>query len=725
MPKTGARTAAALAAILALAAGAGAQEGTPPAADPAAAPARGGAVEGAVGEYLAARAEGEAKEGVPAAGERKEVVVERKKRLEPVTDISVPIDWGGSRDVIDPGDVREMVPWSVEEVVNRMPGFSSRLYSGDEFARPSISARGMYDNGFTEYVAVHVDGVNYSRLIYGWTALSIFPFTSEMMYAAESFRGAHAIRFGPTTLGGVINFVTHPIPERFQVGQRTTIGDNGFHSFRFFAGGTDPESGVGVLLNYVDRGGETFRDNSDFRMNDADIKLAVPVGEDALFSFHTFHWRDVHQLIGRLTKQQMEDDREQNPTPERVKWSGWSYGWEATWLKNVARDSWYDVQYYERYGHQNQPSLRPAAPPYTTYRASIIDAVNRGLYLRGETPVEFGTKHVLHGGLRYHKEGIDRWQTDEPLAGGPKTLVADTTVDTDALSVHVDDTVKFGDWTVNGGVRYENILRSEGHDKVSGYDRDFDFDDFLFGLSVNWQFAEKAAAFANYHQSFRAPQTWSYDYTNKDQDLTFEHGDTGEIGVRADPWNGISGNAVAWKSRVSDFIEFDPVTGVYDNWGKFGMHGLDLTVELDARALDEDLQGLTLYVTNTWQRSEFEEGPYDGKSTPHTPEQFLSANLRYGHEPSGLYGLLSAYQRGETYATPDNKYDSPGYTIFNGRVGWRRVSPLSGKRNLELDCAVTAQNLFDRDYYLRHNATQYVPGSPRTLFFEFGITVDL
>jgi hypothetical protein len=45
----------------------------------------------------------------------------------------------------------------------------------------------MPDNGFTEHVSVLVDGFNMSTLAYGWTAISIFPFTAERIWAAEVY----------------------------------------------------------------------------------------------------------------------------------------------------------------------------------------------------------------------------------------------------------------------------------------------------------------------------------------------------------------------------------------------------------------------------------------------------------------------------------------------------------------------------------------------------------
>ena len=152
--------------------------------------------------------------------------------------------------------------------------------------------------------------------------------------------------------------------------------------------------------------------------------------------------------------------------------------------------------------------------------------------------------------------------------------------------------------------------------------------------------------------------------------------------------------------------------------------GYDFTVAAEGKKIAEPLQGWSLYTTRTIQQSEFTNGVNKGNEQPHVPGDFWSGKVRYDHEPTGLYGTVGFRAKDSEFATADNKYTSPGYTTFNGRVGWRKDFSRSEKRTILLDLAVSVENLTDREFYRRHNATQYVPGAPRTLFFEFGITVE-
>ena len=152
-----------------------------------------------------------------------------------------------------PRRVREYTPTTFEGIAHAAGRDEPPLH-GDEYMRPSITMRGMPDNGFTEYEAVLVDGFNMSTLSYGWTAISIFPFTAERIWAAEVYRGAHAIRYGPTNIGGVVNFVTPPIPSSPRSASGSSFGSYDYHSTVTEVGGTDRSGRFGALAHFCREG---------------------------------------------------------------------------------------------------------------------------------------------------------------------------------------------------------------------------------------------------------------------------------------------------------------------------------------------------------------------------------------------------------------------------------------------------------------------------------------
>ncbi len=627
----------------------------------------------------------------------------------------------GSHDVLSPRRVQETSAVGMGEIAARLPGVSSRLYSGDEHLRPSISVRGMPDNGFTEYTAVHVDGINFGTVSYGWTAISIFPFSPERIWAAEVHRGAHALRYGPNTIGGVVNFLTTPIPDDTLVRTRLTIGGHGYVSA--FAEVGDRVGPWSWLAQVVSRNGSTFRDNSDFEVQEVALKVRRDIGRRSWLQVEGFHWRDVHQLQSRLTWDQYREDRNQNLTLPEANWSGWAYGGTLRWHHRWNCDSWIEAYAHYRLAHRALDSMRPpAGPPFTAIRSADSDNISAEAGVEGETRI--ACNHVLHYGARFHWERVDRTTFEDPIGGGPRTVSQDARNDTQAISFWMDDTMRFGRFTLTAGARVEWIPESTAEDDITGNSREFDYFDVFPGVSASYQLSPQLAVFGNWHRSFRSPQVWGYDFNAPDQELDFEHGTNIEVGVNGKDLFGcgcLSGSATLWRVEFSDFLDYDPLTDIYTNLGGFDAYGVDLTGEVDLGRCSRRLCGWRAFGTVTWQQSEFDGGENDGQDTTHVPEWLGHTGVRYEHR-SGLYGVAEALYHGSSWANVENTVRSPSDWIVQLRAGWRTCRRI-GCLSLELDAAIVAKNALDEEVYLVHAPNSIVPGAGRELFGSFQITV--
>lgn len=631
---------------------------------------------------------------------------------------------GGTHDVLDPRRVAEATPTSVDEIARRLPGVSSRLYSGDENLRPSISVRGMPDNGFTEYTAVHVDGINYSTIAYGWTALSIFPFTPERIWAAETRRGAHALRYGPNTVGGVVNLLTMPVPDETHLRTRVVAGPHGYVAALAEVG--DRVGRWGYLAQFVDKAGATFRDDSDFHVQEGAVKLRHDAGPRTWWQVDAFHWRDVHQLPGRLTEAQYRADRSQNLTPHEANWAGWAYGGTARFHHGWGCDAWVEAYVHARLAHRALDTLRPTSgPPYTTIRSADSDNITAEGGLEGEWRLGGRGGHLLHWGARFHHERIDRTTFEDPIGGGPRNVTQDATTETEAISAWIDDTVTLGCLTITAGARLEWITSSDARDKVTGNDIGFDFFEVFPGISLNYALSPQWALFANAHRSFRAPQVWGYDFNAPTQELDFEHGTNLEVGVNTKDLLGcgcLSGSVALWRVEFSDFLDYDPLTDIYTNLGGFVSQGVDLTVEADLGRCSRRLCGWSLFGTVTHQASTFDGGDNDGEDTTHVPQWIGNAGVRYEHR-SGLYGVVEALHHGGSWVDVPNTLTTPGDTLVQVRLGWKRTWRV-GCVDVDLDAAVTAKNALDEEVYLIHRPNSFVPGAGRELFGSLQLTVN-
>jgi len=102
---------------------------------------------------------------------------------------------------------------NVEDALRLVPGVRVQDESGTGIL-PNIGVRGL-DPRRSQRTLVLVDGIPIALAPYGQTGLSLFPLTMQTVESIDVARGGVAVRYGPNNVGGVINFVSKPIPETF------------------------------------------------------------------------------------------------------------------------------------------------------------------------------------------------------------------------------------------------------------------------------------------------------------------------------------------------------------------------------------------------------------------------------------------------------------------------------------------------------------------------------
>jgi Fe(3+) dicitrate transport protein len=639
---------------------------------------------------------------------------------------SVPLDAVGSRDVLGPDIVRFHPAREMNDLVKLLPAVSTRPYNGGEAAAPSFSIRGLPDDGLTEYLLVLVDGTPISPLPYGWTAPSFLPLATEKVHAVDLLRGAHAVRYSPNTVGGVLNFVTEPIPEERRARFAMTSGSNGYRSQSASFGRT--EDRVGFLASAVDRGGDGYRDGGEFSQLDLDLKVRVEAGEGNWVAAKVAWFRDEHRAPGGLTPAQYDADRFGNARPGN-RFEGFRAGADVVAHFKSGSDGW-----IEAFGAFSETTrrLRARRPQFGAV-ASFLDWEDASFFqavgARGSGKFRaLGGEHEVFAGVRAHLESLPSRTIDStPAGGGGSTRTTDSSFRLAAYSAHADDTFHpVEDVTVSLGARVEWVPDARGRDSVAGASIDHDFLDVLPGAGASWKFAPCAALFANYHESFRAPQVWGFDFAGNDQDLEFEKGRNGEVGVRVETASGLTGSVAAWRTRFDDVGVY--YSGFYENLGRIDAQGTDLVLRWDAGKAVEDLEGLELHGSWTRQDSTLEEGPFEGNDTPYAWKHKAVAGVRF-RTGGWILGLDGTYV-GRTFS------DEPNTVAENatGNIGRNRsvtTWDASLGRRFELGKSAEAvltlgvTNLLDVERYVHSRGGFFGGGrvayGPRQVFVSAGV----
>ncbi len=642
----------------------------------------------------------------------------------------VPLDAIGSRDVFGPKRVRETGARDLNDLVHHLPALSSRPYNGGEAAAPSFSMRGLPDDGLTEYVHVLIDGVPASPLPYGWTAFSFLPITTDRVYALDYVRGAHSVRYSPNTVGGILNFITEPIPACPTFHARATAGTFGYRSLLGSVGGTHGR--WGYLATFVDRRGDGYRDDGAFDQQDVNLKLRYALSRKSWIAASLSAMDSDHKAPGGLTQAQFAADRFGNARPFNRFDGDRQVADVVVHLDQGCGD------FFEAFGYASRTwrNLR-AQRPHFGMATTITDWTDAswfvGLGARFQKTLRIaGCRHELYGGLRYQREWIPSWKLrSEPFPGGAGTLTQDARYETDTISAHIDDTFHpLPRLTVQAGLRMEWIPNTEGRDPIGGWSFDDDFFRVLPGVGVSYELSPYTAVFANYFEGFRAPQVWGYAFTTGSDALDFELGRSMEAGLRLKDWRGLNGSVTAWRTEYDDFGVF--YTGFYENLGRIEARGVDFQASWDVGECVPALRGLSCDASLTFQHSEIRSGPNRGNETPYAWERKAAWRVRY--ERCGWHASLGGTYVGESFSDDANTRIenaegnlgiNPAVTLWDARLAKQRR--FSRRASLELAVGVT--NLFDNDWLVHSRGGFFgggiVAGPPRQGYVSIDLNVDL
>ena len=628
-----------------------------------------------------------------------------------------------------PERVRETGARDLNDLVQHLPAIATRPYNGGEAAAPSFSMRGLPDDGLTEYVHVLIDGVPASSLPYGWTAFSFLPITTERVHGLDFVRGGHTIRYSPNTVGGVLNFITEPIPEDPTLGFRTTLGSFDYASTMLRAGG--PVGSAFTALTSVDRRGDGYRREAGFDQQDLNWKIEYDRGGGDWVAASLSSMESEHQAPGGLTLAEFSADRFANARPLN-RFEGFRSVADVVFHQALDGGGWMEPYAWFSETGRHLRAQRPHFGSPTTISDWDDESFSTAVGVRASQEVEMlGSVHTFYGGVRYQREWIPSWKLrTEPFPGGPGRLDQDAEYRLETFSVHLDDTFEpLEKLTVQAGVRAEWIPTAEGDDQISGFSFDQDFATVLPGIGASYLLSEQLAVFGNIFEGFRAPQVWGFAFTSPGDELVFEEGTTMELGTRMRDTAGLSGTITAWRTEYDDFGVF--FTGFYENLGRIVAHGVDLVADWELGEALPGLDGVALSASVTLQDSELRSGPNAGNETPYAWEEKAAWRVRYATHDAWHISIGGTYV-GDSFSDEENTVAenpegtlgrNPSWVLWDAQI----AKSFSLGEQAELDLAVGATNLFDREWAVHSRGGFFgggkVAGPPRQAYVSANLVV--
>lgn len=642
----------------------------------------------------------------------------------------------GSVSLITEEDLTLRQPRSTEDALRSVPGVTIK---GEEESAvvANIGVRGLSSGDYKTLILE--DGVPIAPGLFVGNGRYYNP-RIQRMEAIEVLKGASSLRYGPSTIGGVINYITKDPEDGAALTLRT--GSFSTQEASLEVGGTSPsqEAKFGAVVTHVQSDG--FMDKG-YDMTDVMLKAGMAVGENQWLNVKfTDYKNDANISYRGLFLQAYRDGAEYNPAPDDYFLTGrrsldvnheWDIS-ESLKLKTLIYGS-ETYRDYWRYGVDNAASVTAARWVYT----DSLNGNNRSFDRLG-VDSRLTVNHQLFGidneaeiGIRLMNESMDD-QTIGATRATPRTgtINKDVADSAESLAVHAQNRFAItSDVALTAGVRVERYEQSRLDKRLATNNQvDTSNTEVLPGVGVTYQINSGLQLFGSVYKAFSpALNSDALNGTNGlyDQQLDAERSINAEVGIR-----GAQGR---FDYEVAAFhMDFDnqiiPANSNSDfqttNGGETVHQGFEAALGVDLGAGFRLTTNATYIPTAEFSGDRLdEEGNVttpDGNRVTYVPEWV--ANLGLEHSVGSLRTSLNLHYTDKQYTDVLNTVAITEQTsgFFLGQIDSYTLLDLNAvyELNSNITLSASAKNLTDEDYIASLRQGIYV-GPERS--FDVGIRV--
>ncbi len=683
-------------------------------------------------------------------------------------------DVPGSAHLISNEDLQALMQADVMRVLRTVPGVYVQEEEGFGL-RPNIGIRGSGIDRSSR-IAVLEDGVLIAPAPYSASAAYYFP-TQRRMHALEVLKGPAAISVGPRTTGGAINLISTPIPDAFganadlRVGQHETIdahlniGNRG-ERFSWLAETVQAQSdGFKSITAPVSQ--DTGFDIEDYLVKlqfDSDPSartyqsLRVKLGYTDQVSDETYlgltdadFATDPYARYAASALDVFNGEHEQYQATYVIESEG-NWRGEVTAYRNDFARNWYKLGSVGGAGIADildDPGAFATEFAWVTGSDSPDDALllrhnNREYYsagLQGSLSFDFSLGDAavaLTTGFRVHEDEEDRLQRDDRYRMENSTMVltsagapgsqTNRVSQADVRALFVASEVRFGDWILTPGVRFEDIeltrldystadpSRGQGPTQV----RSDSVSVFIPGIGALYRLNDNWRLLAGVHKGFNPPDAGSTADEETSLNLEFGARFTSEgLSVESiyfiNDYDNLVGTVTAstgGSSQIGD--QFDG--------GEVVVQGLEFSADYGWNDLGAAGLNVPLSVRYTWTteaefKNAFESNfePWGdvqvGDELSYIPEHLLRVSAGVGNDTWSANLAANYVGRMRTVAgqgayVPSETIDS--HVVWDLLARWHFTDNLSSY--------VKVDNLFDETYVAARRPAGVRPGLDRTAY---------
>ncbi len=594
----------------------------------------------------------------------------------------------GSFNVVDEEALIERRPFSVREALNNVPGIN--IVGEDAFVlSPNIGIRGL-DPRRTSRTLLLEDGMPLFLAPYGDPSAH-YSTPLQRVNRIEVVKGSGQILYGPQTIGGMINFVTKPVPKNGLAGSvQATAGNNDFTGLHANVGYGGEQGGI--MIDALQNKGDGIRDNHKFDVQEFTIKGQLNLTDrQTLIAKAGYYEEDSNVSETGLGEIDYARDKFQAPSgkndhfKQERKTLQLQHIFQFDNATKLSTQAYYADTYRTSFRQTDAPGgfdgdaagsstgvtvleRCPGDDTATEVNAETCGGRHRPRsyqYYGFEPRLDF--QHNLFGlhsdavvGFRYHQEDIKRRQfrgndaraqslsflkanAEQPgIAGAVADFREDIRIDVDAKSYYAQNTFYAGDWSFTPGIRYEDlklnttILQAGGN---AGFATSTNrVSEVLPGFGMAWNGIANTTVFAGVHKGFAPPRPdrdlngFALDNTDPETSINWE------MGVRSSYFKGIHFESTLFHTKVDDVV-INGGNGRFVNGGESEQTGIEFAGRVDFGTIYDTPHNIYLQgsYTNVF-KAEFtkdgqvaSDGIVDGDRLPYAPRHIASVSLGYQH----------------------------------------------------------------------------------------------
>jgi Fe(3+) dicitrate transport protein len=605
----------------------------------------------------------------------------------------------GSVVLVDREQIEAIQPLSTEDALRRVPGINIK----SEEETSIVANFGIRGLSASESKSLMLeDGVPVAPGLFIGNERYFNP-RIQRVENIEVLKGSASLRYGPSTIGGVVNYQTKNPQEGVLISARAGSYDMREVSVEAGATTASGDAFMGVVATHAESDGFM---NKGYDMDDVMIKAGLAINDAHTLGLKvSWYDNDANISYRGLLLEDYRKGAEYNPAPDDTFLTDrqsvdvsheWVLNSQAT-LKTVAYYSEVTRDYW-RYSVDTAASTAAGRWVYTDSLTGNNRAFERvGFESRLQlTNTWFGLDGEAEFGLRYMEEESNdtriRATRDADRTGINDRHRVDSA---DDMAAYVQNRFEINDrLALTPGLRVESyeqrrVILSDNN--ASAKTRNTEW---LPGLGATYEVNDAAQIFGGVYRAFSPAANEVALDGLQDQQLNGERSTNFEFGVR--------GTRGALNYEVAAFyMDFDNqvVTGNSDPNLSQSNAGQTTHAGMEASFGYVFGNGFSIDANATWvPESDFETGDYRGNRLPYAPK--VLANLSLNYQRGDFSGGVLVHHRGEQYGDPSNQIALPTGAaggIWGGRLAAYTITDAVAQYEVNSNLTVfgSVKNLMD------------------------------